>query len=261
MQKIICWTTALLTISISLLLTACGNQADTEGKDKVYLVAADASYAPFASVTSKNEIVGFDVDVLKAVAEKAGIKVQFINTPWEGIFIALDAGDRDIVMSSVTITDERKKSMDFSHPYFEAEQLIAVVKPSQINQLSDLKNKKIGVQNATTGDIIMQNLLGKGNTNIKRFETMNLAIQEMLNGGVDAVVGDNGVINFFIKQNPDILLKTVSDPLFTKEFYGYAVKKGNTALLDKLNQGIKAIQKDGILEALHYQYFGQNTPI
>jgi polar amino acid transport system substrate-binding protein len=236
------------------MLAACHDK--TGKKEKVYLVATDASYAPFESVNSQNEIVGFDVDILKAVAEKANIQVQFINTPWEGIFSALAAGDRDMVMSCVTITDDRKKSMDFSEPYFKAQQLIAVRSDSQIRKFSDLKTKKVGVQNSTSGDMVTQNLLGRDSTNIKRFETMTLALQEMLNGGVDAVVGDNGAINFFVKQNSHVKMKILSDPSFTQEFYGYAVKKGNTALVEKLNQGINTIKEDGTYQKIYDQYFG-----
>lgn len=258
MQKIICWLTVALLASLSLGLGGCHDKASTESKDKVYLVATDASYAPFESVNNHSEIVGFDVEVLKAVADKAGIQVQFINTPWEGIFNALAAGDRDIVMSCVTITDERKKNMDFSDPYFKSQQLIAVEANSRVSKFADLRNKKVGVQNSTTGDVVTQKLLGKGNTNIKRFETMTLALQEMLNGGVDAVVGDSGAINFFVKQNADVKMKTFSDPSFTQEFYGYAVKKGNTDLVEKLNQGLKAIKEDGTYQKIYDQYFGSS---
>ena len=93
---------------------------------KVYAVGTDAAYAPFESQNEKGEIVGFDIDVLTAVAKKAGIEVKFVNTPWEGIFNNLAQGDRDIIVSAVTITDERKQTMDFSNPYFDAQQLMAI---------------------------------------------------------------------------------------------------------------------------------------
>ena len=260
MQKIIYAITISITFILSLLLAACGNKVETDAsKEKVYLVATDASYAPFESINSKNDIVGFDVDVLNAVAKRAGIKIRFINTPWEGVFNTLATGDRDLVMSCVTITNERKRSVDFSDPYFEAQQLIAVPHTSNVTKLSDLKDKKIGVQNATTGDIVTQRLLGKDNPNIKRFDTMTLALQELLNGGVDAAVGDNGIIRFFVKQNEAQKIKVLSDPSLVKEFYGYAVKKGNTELIQKLNIGIKAIKEDGTFQKIYNQYFGQST--
>ena len=83
---------------------------------RVYVVGTDAAYAPFESQNEKGEIVGFDIDVVKAIAAKAGMEVKFVNTPWEGIFNALNQGDRDFLVSAVTITDERKQTMDFSTP-------------------------------------------------------------------------------------------------------------------------------------------------
>jgi polar amino acid transport system substrate-binding protein len=223
---------------------------------KVYQVATDAAYAPFESVNDKKEIVGFDMDVIKAVAAKAGMEVQLHNTPWEGIFATLSSGDRDLVASAVTITPERKLSMDFSDPYFEAKQLIAVGKKSTLTNFTSLKGKKVGVQTGTTGDEIVQKLLGKTSPNIKRFESTPLAIKELLNGGVDAVVADNGVVINFIANNKSSSLKTIDDATFAKEFYGFAVKKGNKELLEKLNKGIAAIKADGTYDKIHKKYFG-----
>jgi ABC-type amino acid transport substrate-binding protein len=101
---------------------------------RVYAIGTDAAYAPFESQNEKAEIVGFDIDVAKAVAAKAGIEVKFINTPWEGIFNALGQGDRDMIASAVTITEERKQTMDFSDPYFDAQQLIAVKEGSKVTK-------------------------------------------------------------------------------------------------------------------------------
>ena len=87
---------------------------------KVYVVGTDAAYAPFESQNEKGEIVGFDIEVVQAAAKKAGVELKFVNTPWEGIFNALGQGDRDMIVSAVTITEERKATMDFSDPYFDA---------------------------------------------------------------------------------------------------------------------------------------------
>src|SRR5205085_11025577 len=138
---------------------------------RVYSVGTDAAYAPFESQNEKGEIVGFDIDVVKAVAQKAGVEVKFVNTPWEGIFNALKQGDRDLLVSSITITDERKQSMDFSAPYFDAHQLIAVKSDSKVTRFDDLKDLRVGVQTGTTGDETISKLQGKNSTNIKRFES------------------------------------------------------------------------------------------
>ncbi|KPC51615.1 basic amino acid ABC transporter substrate-binding protein [Amantichitinum ursilacus] len=224
---------------------------------KTYQVATDASYAPFESMNDKKEVVGFDVDVLTAAAAKAGIEVKFINTPWEGIFATLATGDRDIVASAVTITPERKQTMDFTNPYFDAKQLIAVSGSSKVAKFADLKNLKVAVQTGTTGDEVVQKLLGKTNPNIKRFESTPLAIQELLSGGVDAVVADNGVVTNYVANNKGAKLKTIDDASFAKESYGFAVHKGNADLLAKLNKGIAAIKADGTYDKIYKKYFGK----
>jgi polar amino acid transport system substrate-binding protein len=136
----------------------------------VLVVGTDAAYAPFESQNEKGEIVGFDIDIVKAVAQKAGLEVKFVNTPWEGIFNALKQGDRDLLVSSITITDERKQTMDFTAPYFDAHQLIAVRADSKVARFDDLKTLKVGVQTGTTGDEAISKLQGKTSPNVKRFE-------------------------------------------------------------------------------------------
>jgi polar amino acid transport system substrate-binding protein len=249
-------------ILLSLLVTAsCTKKTETPSTDvatsgsKELIVGTDAAYAPFETENADKTISGFDIDVLKAIAEKTGLKLRFINTPWEGLFNQLASGDRDILVSAITITDERKKVMDFSDPYFEAAQLIAVPTKSKVTKMEDLKNLKVGVQTGTTGDEIVGNLVGKSNSNIKRFEGTPLAIKELENGGVDAVVADNGVITNFQKNNSSAF-KVVSDPSFKKEHYGFAVKTGNTELLNKINQGLAAIKADGTYDKIYQNYFG-----
>ncbi len=256
-------------VMAGLVLAACGKKAEppapapvasapasAPAPAKVYVVGTDAAYAPFESQNDKGEIVGFDIDVVKAIAAKAGIEVKFVNTPWEGIFNALAQGDRDLVVSAVTITEERKQTMDFTDPYFDAAQLIAVKENSKVSKFADLKKLKVGVQTGTTGDEAVTKLLGKTNTNIKRFESTPLALKELEAGGVDAVVADNGVVIHYVANNPGGKFKTVSDKEFVPEQYGIAVKKGNAELLGKLNDGLKAIKADGTYDKIYAQYFG-----
>jgi polar amino acid transport system substrate-binding protein len=250
-----------------LLLAACGKKEETPAPTasapaaapapaRVYVVGTDAAYAPFESQNEKGEIVGFDIDVVKAAAAKAGIEVKFVNTPWEGIFNALGQGDRDAVVSAVTITEERKATMDFTEPYFDAQQLIAVKENSKVAKFADLKKLKVGVQTGTTGDEAVTKLLGKTSTAIKRFETTPLALKELESGGVDAVVADNGVVIHYVANNPGGKFKTVADKEFVPEQYGIALKKGNTELLGKLNQGLAAIKADGSYNTIYAKYFG-----
>ncbi len=251
----------------SLFLAACGKKeappapapvasAPAPAPAKVYVVGTDAAYAPFESQNEKGEIVGFDIEILQAAAAKAGIEVKFVNTPWEGIFNALGQGDRDMVVSAVTITEERKQTMDFSEPYFDAQQLIAVKENSKVAKFADLKKLKVGVQTGTTGDEAVTKLLGKTSTNIKRFESTPLALKELESGGVDAVVADNGVVIHYVANNPGGKFKTVADKDFVPEQYGVAFKKGNTDLQGKVNQGLAAIRADGTYDQIYTKYFG-----
>lgn len=222
---------------------------------KVYTVGTDPTYAPFEFQNEKGEIVGFDMDVMRAAAEKAGIQIQFVSTPWEGAFNALAQGDRDALISAVTITDERKQTLDFSEPYFEAHQLIAVPQKSAVAKLDDLKKKKVGVQTSTTGEEVVVKLQGKTSDLIKRFESVPLALSELAAGGLDAVVADNGVIEHYVANNPNAKFKAVNDTSFAPEMYGIAVRKGNTELLQKINTGLAAIKADGTYQKIHDQYF------
>ena len=253
----------------ALLLAACGKKepeaaapaasaavASAAAPAKVYTVGTDAAYAPFESQNEKGEIVGFDVEVAQAAAKKASIELKFVNTPWEGIFNALSQGDRDLVVSAVTITAERKQSMDFSDPYFDAQQLIAVKENSKVAKFGDLKKLKVGVQTGTTGEEAVAKLVGKTNPNIKRFESTPLALKELEAGGVDAVVADNGVVIHYVANNPGGKFKTVADKEFVPEQYGMALKKGNAELQAKINKGLAEIKVDGSYDAIYTKYFG-----
>lgn len=250
-------------LAAALLLAACGRKeapapepvAPAPG-GRTLVVGTDAAYAPFESQNEKGEIVGFDIDLLSAIARKAGFEVKFVNTPWEGIFNTLQQGDRDLLISAITITDERRQTMDFAGPYFDAYQLIAVKSDSKVAKFDDLKPLKVGVQTGTTGDEVVTKLLGKGSTNVRRFESTPLALKELEAGGVDAVVADNGVVVNYVANNADAKFKTVSDSAFTPEQYGIAVKKGNDELREKLNKALAEIKADGTYNSIYTKYFG-----
>ncbi|MBY0345736.1 MAG: basic amino acid ABC transporter substrate-binding protein, partial [Neisseriaceae bacterium] len=259
----LCWLNQkgilAVLIASSVLLAACGDKSTTQATanasapissnatERVYKIGSEASFAPFESIDNQGKVIGFDVDVMNAIAEKGGFKVEFKNTPWEGIFASLEQGDIDMVVSAVTITDERKVTMDFSDPYFEARQQIAVLDTNtSIKTVADLLNKKVAVQTGSTGDTVAKKAMGNTSPSIKRFESLVAAMQELSAGGVDAVIGDNAVIAFYIKNNPGQKLRMIEDKSTEAEFYGFALKKGASPdLLFKINAGLKDIQADG----------------
>ncbi len=207
------------------------------------VIATDATWPPMEIVDeTTKEIVGFDIDVMNAAAKAGGFAVEFKNTAWDGIFAGLEAGKYDAVMSSVTITDERKKTMDFSVPYVNAGQIIVVKSDvSGVEKLTDLSGKIAAAQIGTTGAFEIDKVKDSG-VKSKTYDEIGLAFEDLANGRISAVVCDTPVAAQYALQNPNYKgkLKIVGQP-FTEEFYGVAVKKGNSKVLDKLNAGLKKV--------------------
>jgi len=246
--------------SLAFLLVACGGAeeevAESEGAESedgeiTKLVAGtDATYAPMEYIDEDGEIVGINIDIVDALAEELGIEVEYRNIGWEPLFPAVDNGEVDFAVSSITITEERQKEFDFTDPYYVANQLILVPEDSNVEGFQDLKDLRVAVQISTTGHEVVQKLLGETSPQILAAETMPLAISEMINGNADAAVGDNATVHEYMVSNPDVAVKTIEDDEFEKEFYGLMVKKGNTKVLDLLNEGIQLIKENGKLEAI-----------
>ena len=218
---------------------AGGGAAPSGGKPHI-VIASDATWPPMEMVDENKEIVGFDIDLMKAAAEKGGFTVEFQNTAWDGIFAGLAAGEYDAVMSSVTITEERKETMDFSVPYINAGQILVVPQAtSGVKTLADLKGKSVGAQIGTTGSFEIEKVSG---IELRTYDEIGLAFEDLVNGRIDALVADTPVAADFALLNPNYKgkMKIVGEP-FTEEYYGVAVKKGNKAVLDAINKGLNAV--------------------
>ncbi len=215
-------------------------------------VGVNAEYPPFESVDSSNNVVGFDPDLMAAIATAAGFKAEWVNTRWDGIFVALASGEFDAVMSAATITEERKQTVDFSDPYFNAGQVIAVKQGSTIALPADLDGKKVGVQLGTTGDIwVSQNTKAQ----VVRYDEVTLAFQALANGDVDAVVADGPTSIDVVKANPEMKIAVVGKP-FTEEFYGIAVNKKRPEVLAAINKGLAAVKASGEYDKIYAKWFG-----
>ncbi|MGM8213284.1 basic amino acid ABC transporter substrate-binding protein [Virgibacillus sp. W0430] len=244
---------------ILLFLVGCGtgsddsssseNESDGSTKDK-WVVGTDATYAPMEYMDSEGNIVGIDIDLVEAIAEELGKEVEFKNIGWEPLFPAVDNGEVDFAVSSITITDDRKESFDFTDPYYVANQVILVSEDSSIKSKDDLVGKRASVQINTTGHQVLKDLMGATSADIVASETMPIAIEELLNGNVEASVGDNSTVNEYIKNNPNVNVKLIEDNSFEKEYYGLMVKKGNSELVEELNKGIQAIKDSGKLKEI-----------
>lgn len=215
---------------------------------KTVTVASDATWPPMEFVDANKKMVGFDIDFMSAVAKEAGLQVAFKNTAWDGIFAGIAAGQYDAIISSVTITDERKAKFDFTVPYISIGQILVVPKVEKGAKIADLKGKKIGAQIGTTGAMEVKKVAG---VELKTYDEVGLAFEDMAAGRISGVVCDQptAVTYALDKKEYSNKFKIVGQP-FTKEAYGIVVKKGNKELVDQLNKGIAAVQKKKIDQQL-----------
>ena len=238
---------ALVVIAGFVALSIGGCQRAAEEITTI-TCATDATWPPMEMVDADKNIVGFDIDFFNAVAEEAGFKVEFKNTAWDGIFAGIAAGKYDAIISSVTITDERKKSMSFSDPYINAGQVLIVPKASDAVMIADLAGKRVGAQIGTTGAREIEKSEG---VELKSYDEIGLAFEDMATGRIAGVVCDTPVAAQYALQQAEYKekFKIVGDVL-TTEYYGIVVQKDNQKLLDLINKGIKAVQEKGINKQL-----------
>lgn len=219
----------------------------------VITVATDATWPPMEYVDAGKQIVGFDIDLLDAAARAGGFQVRFRNTAWDGIFAGLMNGDYDAVISSVTITAERKKAMDFSIPYLNAGQVLIVpVQTSGVSSLADLVGKTVGAQIGTTGAVEIGKVAG---VRLNTYDEIGLAIEDLANGRISGVVCDSPTAANYVLQNASYKdkLKIVGKP-FTSEYYGVVVRKGNRRVLDMVNRGLRAVLDNGTEQELEAKW-------
>jgi lysine-arginine-ornithine-binding protein len=215
-------------------------------------VGTDATYPPFES-SEGGDFSGFDIDLGRAIARELGVKARFINASFDGIFPALQNGIFDVVMSSVTITPERSASMLFSDPYYDSGQLIAVNQDRQgIATPDDLKGKTIGVQINTTAQFELEK---KDGVTVNKYNTIDLALLDLRNHRIDAVVGDAPVLKYMIFQSFREL-KTVGRR-FTDEKFGIALAQNSEDLQQEINKALKKIRETGEYDRIHEKWFGE----
>lgn len=220
------------------------------------VIASDATWPPMEFVNEQKEIIGFEIDLIRAIAKEGGFEVEIKNVAWDGIFAGLAAGKYDAVLSSVTITEERKKAMDFTLPYFKVRQALVVPKESPAKALAELKGKTLGGQIGTTGYFTIKKTEG---LTPKSYDEIGLAMEDLFNGRIDGVVCDDPVAAQYALQKAEYAAKLKIGAVLDTgdEFYGMAVQKGNKAALDLLNKGIEAVQKKGIDAELKKKWIGQ----
>ncbi len=239
----------VLVVLLAGAAAFAGGQAEADEAPERIVVATDATWPPMQFLNADHEIVGFDIDLINAIAEAADFEVEIRNTAWDGIFAGLSTGEYDAVISSVTITEERRRNMDFSDPYINAGQILVVpVGSTGIETLDDMTGRTVGAQIGTTGAFAVQEVAG---VELATYDEIGLAFEDLASGRIDGVVADTPVAANYALQNESYAesLMIVGEP-FTDEYYGIAFPQGRTALVDMVNEGLAAVQADGTIDEL-----------
>ncbi|MBE6020676.1 MAG: basic amino acid ABC transporter substrate-binding protein [Clostridiales bacterium] len=247
----------LLTLSLVFSLAACGGTDDAGSDDsaKVYIVATEPTFPPFELVDeATGEITGFDIELIQAIAADQGIEVEVQQMGFDAIVGAVQTGVADIGASGMSITPERLETVDFTEPYIDAGLTIAVpADNTDINGVEDLQGKTCAVQLGTTGANEAMRLYDEGIlAEVKTYNTVDVVMQELTTGGVDCVINDKPVTDAYMSKMEGI--KQVGEPIVS-DSYGFAVMKGNTELLEKLNAGLANVKANGTYDELIAKYF------
>jgi len=257
-KKIFSIVLVLAMVIGTVALSGCTQE--TENK---IIVGTSADFPPFEYKDENGTIVGFDIDMIKTILTNQGYEVEVRDILWETLIPALENGQINVIVAGMSITDERKDVVDFSNPYFDADLSVLIKKGSGIvvNNTSpeaavlSLANLTVGVQTGTTGDIwVFDNLVNKSLTpesKYKRYETYDLAVLDLKNGNVQILVLDKPVAQVFAEDNT----LQVAYTIISEDNYGIAVQKGNTELLQKINQGLADLKASEDWNTLVLKYF------
>lgn len=241
----------------TLLALTLGAALATPSLAETYRVGTHPTFAPFEFSDKEGNIIGFDLDVIKAIAQANGDEVQIESMPFDGLIPSLLTGNIDIIISGMTITDARKKRVLFSQGYYDSNLsfLVKKEKESKYVNADALKGKTLCVQIGTTGHAFADTL---SPGNVKALNNEPDAILELTNGGCEAVINDRPVNLYYLNKSKLDSVVDVVDPKFTQnvDSFGIAVRKGNPQLVEKLNKGLKTLEENGKLDEIHVKWFG-----
>lgn len=259
-----CLLIAMLAIGL-LAVAGCGgnekepaDQGDKKAEITKIVVGSETAYAPFEFVDDKTgDYIGFDMDIIKAIGEAMGVEVEIRSMEFTALIPALQNGQIDCAISAMSITEERKQSVDFTEPYYDSGLIIAVAKDTEgISSLEDLQGKKIGAQIGTTGADACLSVKEKDPaTEVKTYDHVGEAFMELQKGGVVAVVNDFPVTDYYIKTEASDTVKMVGEIFLAEDHYGIPVQKGDTETLNLLNEGLAKIKSDGTYDEIYAKWF------
>jgi polar amino acid transport system substrate-binding protein len=257
----------LAVLAMTLVAVGCGggekpatdNAAPAGDKQEKLVVAFEPTFAPFESTDEKGEFVGFDIDLIKAVAEAEGLEIELKSLGFDGLIPALGTGQIDVIISGMSITPERIEKVNFSIPYYDAGLGIVVQQSNnEINKFEDLAGKKLAAQIGTTGANKANEAAEELKATVKNFNTNDLVFMELMNGAADAVITDLPVAKDFIAKKGEGKVKIVEE--LDGESYGIAVAKGNDELVETINAGLLKVKESGQYGEIYKKWFDTEAP-
>lgn len=243
----------LLVGACVVALAACGSKKDEKSDDgdkkskDTLVMATNAEFPPY-EFRDGDKIVGIDAEVAQAIADKLGMELKIEDMAFDSIIPAVTSGKADFGAAGLTVTEDRKKNVDFTDTYAKATQVIMVKEDSDVAGPDDLEGKKIGVQLGTTGDMYAGDIK---DAEVERYNKGFEAVQAVQQGKIDAVVIDGEPAKEFVKQAEGI---KILDEAFTEEEYALAVDKGNDDLLKKINDALNDLKENGKLDEIVDKY-------
>jgi polar amino acid transport system substrate-binding protein len=255
--------TGIMIVALLALLVGCSN-ANEDSKDagtatdsEKLIIGIDDTFAPMGFRDKNNEIVGFDIDMAKAAGEKMGVKVEFQPIDWSTKESELSSGRIDLIWNGYTITDERKEKVLFTKPYLANYQVVATLADSNLSKLEDLASKNVGIQSLSSAiDALNAHPIREEIKDLTEFKTNVLALKDLENGRLDAVVIDEVVINYYLTQNEGKF--KILDEKLAPEEYAVGVKKGNEELLNELQAALDEMNEDGTALEISENWFGED---
>ncbi|KKO53401.1 amino acid ABC transporter substrate-binding protein [Paenibacillus sp. DMB20] len=248
---------SLMFMGILLLIISLVGCSKSGSGDNEIIVGIDDKFAPMGFRDEKNEIVGFDIDYARAAVEKMGYKVKFQPIDWKTKESELSSGRIDLIWNGYTITDERKEKVLFTKPYLKNSQVVAVLADSDIHGISDLAGKNVGLQAlSSAADALNGSEIKSQIKSVSEFADNVLALSDLKNGRVDAVIIDEVVIKYYMAKEEGTY-KLLDESLAPEE-YGIGVKKGNEELLNKLQEALDALNADGTAGKISEKWFGED---
>lgn len=247
----------MTALMMCMLLAGCsGNANSSSSNSKTLRVAMELAYPPFETKDDAGNPEGIAVDLIEKFAEEYGYDAVIENTAWDGLIPSLQSGQADLVISSMTITEERKESVDFSDPYAMAQLAILANADSGIESVDDLNQpgKKIAVKTGSTGDVYATKYMT--DAEIVRLADESACVTEVVQGKADGFFYDQLTIYRNHAANPDTT-EAVYIPFQDPEAWGIAVRKGDTELLDQLNAFIAQCKEDGTFDELTEKYLSE----